>query len=221
VRDAYHRALAALVARRAWFIPGFLVTCISVFVLLPWLGQDFFPNTDSGQFILHMRAKSGTRIEETARLADLVEASIRQIIPPREMDTITDNIGLPYSTINLSHTSSGVVGAADADIFVSLNPDHRPTAGYVATIRRELQQKYPGVTFYSLPADMITQILNFGIPSPIDIQIDGANVDGNRAVANRVLDQVRRVRSTRASSRRSTIRTSSSPSTAPRHSRTA
>jgi CzcA family heavy metal efflux pump len=193
VRHAYHRALVALVARRAWFIPGFLVTCISVFVLLPWLGQDFFPNTDSGQFILHMRAKSGTRIEETARLADLVEASIRQIIPPREMDTITDNIGLPYSTINLSHTSSGVVGAADADIFVSLNPDHRPTAGYVATIRRELQQKYPGVTFYSLPADMITQILNFGIPSPIDIQIDGANVDGNRAVANRVLDQVRRV----------------------------
>ena len=99
--------------------------------LVPWLGQDFFPNTDSGQFILHMRAKTGTRIEETARLADLVEGEIRKIIPPRDMDTILDNIGLPYSTINLTHTSSGVIGAADADIMVSLKPDHQPTAGYV------------------------------------------------------------------------------------------
>jgi CzcA family heavy metal efflux pump len=193
LRDRYHNALIALVRRRNVFIPGFLVCCVAVFALLPWLGQDFFPNTDSGQFIMHMRAKTGTRIEETARLADLVEASIRKIIPPRDMDTITDNIGLPYSTINLTHTSSGVVGPADADIMVQLKPDHQPTAGYVATIRRELAKQYPGVTFYSLPADMITQILNFGIPSPIDIQIEGNNIEANRPVADKILAQVRTV----------------------------
>jgi CzcA family heavy metal efflux pump len=193
LRRAYHRVLVVLVRRRAVFIPAFLVSCVAVFVLLPWLGQDFFPDTDSGQFILHMRAMTGTRIEETARLADLVEDQIRKIIPSRDVDTILDNIGLPYSTINLTHTSSGVIGRSDADIFVSLNHGHRPTAGYVATIRREMAQKFPGVTFYTLPADMITQILNFGIPSPIDVQIDGNNVEGNRAVADRILDQVRLV----------------------------
>jgi multidrug efflux pump subunit AcrB len=193
LRRAYHGALVVLVRRRGVFLPVFLLGCVSVFVLLPWLGQDFFPNTDAGQFILHMRAKSGTRIEETARLADQVEAAIRQVIPPRDMDTITDNIGLPYSTINLTHTSSGVIGAADADIMVALKHDHRPTAGYVAAIRRDLAWKFPGVTFYSLPADMITQILNFGIPSPIDIQIDGNNVDANRVVADHILNEVRSV----------------------------
>jgi multidrug efflux pump subunit AcrB len=109
------------------------------------------------------------------------------------METILDNIGLPYSTINLTHTSSGVIGAADADIMVSLKPDHRPTAGYAAAIRGELARKFPGVTFYSLPADMITQILNFGVPAPVDVQIDGADVAANRVVADRILDQVRSV----------------------------
>jgi len=193
LRRAYHDALVVLVRRRAVFIPGFLIACVAVFALTPWLGQNFFPNTDSGQFILHMRAKTGTRIEETARLADLVEAAIRQVIPARDLDTVLDNIGLPYSGINLTHTSSGVIGAADADIFVSLNRGHRPTAGYVATIRREMAQKFPGVTFYALPPDMITQILNFGIPSPIDIQIDGNSIEANRPVANRILEQVRAV----------------------------
>jgi multidrug efflux pump subunit AcrB len=193
LRRAYHNALVVLVRRRALFIPAFLAFCVSAFVLTPWLGQDFFPNTDSGQFILHMRAKTGTRIEETARLADLVEDAIRHDIPPRDMETILDNIGLPYSGINLTHTASGVIGAADADIMVSLNEGHAPTADYVATIRRDLALKFPGVTFYTLPADIITQVLNFGIPSPIDVQIDGNNIDGNRAVADRILDQVRTV----------------------------
>jgi CzcA family heavy metal efflux pump len=193
LRRSYHGALIVLVRRRAVFIPGFLVFCVSVFALTPWLGQDFFPNTDSGQFILHMRAKTGTRIEETARLADQVEASIRQVIPPRDMDTILDNIGLPYSGINLTHTASGVIGAADADIMVSLKPDHRPTEGYVVAIRHKLARDFPGVIFYTLPADMITQILNFGVPSPLDIQIEGSNVDGNRAVADHILNQVRAV----------------------------
>src|SRR6201999_3510256 len=120
--------LTTAVRRRGIFIPVFLLCCVLVFLLVPFLGQDFFPTTDSGQFILHMRAKTGTRIEETARLADLVEGEIRRIIPARDMDTVLDNIGLPYSAINLTHTASGVVGASDADIMVSLKPDHRPTA---------------------------------------------------------------------------------------------
>jgi multidrug efflux pump subunit AcrB len=140
-----------------------------------------------------MRAKTGTRIEDTAELADRVEAAIRQIIPPSDMDTILDNIGLPYSTINLSHSISGVIGAADADIMVSLKPDHRPTAGYVAAIRLAMARKFPGTTFYFLPADMVTQIMNFGLPAPIDIQIDGADINGNRVVADRILAQVRGV----------------------------
>jgi CzcA family heavy metal efflux pump len=193
VRLAYHDALIVMVRHRAVFVPAFLACCIGVFGLAPWLGQDFFPYTDSGQFILHMRAKTGTRIEETARLADLVETRIRQIIPTRDMETILDNIGLPYSGMNLTHETSGVIGAADADIMVSLKPDHRPTAGYVKAIRQDLARRFPGVTFYTLPADMITQILNFGLPSPIDIQINGADIDANHAVADRILEQVRGV----------------------------
>jgi CzcA family heavy metal efflux pump len=193
LRHGYRDALSLLVRRRAAFIPGFLFGCVLTFVLVPWLGQDFFPDTDSGQFILHLRAKAGTRIEETARLADLVETSIRQVVPPRETDTILDNIGLPYSTINLTHTASGVIGAADADILVTLRPDHHATAGYVAALRRALASQFPGVTFYALPADIITQILNFGVPAPIEVQIEGADLQGNRAVADAILDQMRRV----------------------------
>ncbi len=192
-RLGYRDALTVLVRRRILFIPGFLLSCIAVFALTPWLGQDFFPNTDSGQFILHMRAKTGTRIEETARLADLVEAEIRRMIPPRDLGVILDNIGLPYSGINLTHVSSGVIGAADADIMVSLKPDHPPTEGYVKMLRLGLARAFPGVTFYSLPADMITQILNFGLPAPIHIQITGADIQANRTVANRILEQVRSV----------------------------
>ncbi len=192
-RFGYRDALVVLVRRRTVLVPCFLVACVSVFALIPWLGQDFFPSTDSGQFILHMRAKTGTRIEETARLADLVETEIRKIIPRRDMGTIFDNIGLPYSGMNLTHETSGVIGAADADIMVSLKPDHQPTADYVKTIRRSLAGSFPGVTFYTLPADMITQILNFGLPSPIDIQINGADIDANHAVADRILDQIRSV----------------------------
>ena len=192
-RHAYRDLLTLLVRRRGVFIPGFLACCLALFALGPWLGQDFFPNTDSGQFTLHMRAKTGTRIEETARLADEVETAMRRLIPARELDTIVDNIGLPYSGINLTHTATGVLGAADADIMVSLKPDHRPTTGYLEAIRKIVAQEFPGVTFYSLPADMITQILNFGMPSPIDIEIEGANVSDNRVVANQILDEVRRV----------------------------
>ena len=162
-------------------------------MLVPWLGQDFFPSTDSGQFILHLRAKTGTRIEETARLADLVEDSIRREIPHSEVRNILDNMGLPISQLNFMRSTSGLIGAADADIFVSLAEDHHPTADYIRDLRKNLPAKFPGVTFYFLPADIVTQILNFGLPAPVDIQIDGADVQSNRAVANRILEQMRRV----------------------------
>jgi len=193
LRLNYRDVLSSFVHNRKVFVPAFLVCVLAVFALAPWLGQDFFPNTDSGQFILHMRAKTGTRIEDTARLADLVENRIRDIIPPHELETIIDNIGLPYSGINLTHTTSGVIGAADADIMVQLTQDHHPTADYVQKIRLAVARDFPGVIFYTLPADMITQILNFGLPAPIDIQITGADIYKNHVVANHMLERVRDV----------------------------
>jgi CzcA family heavy metal efflux pump len=193
LRLSYQLLLTTAVHRRAVFIPAFLLVCLSVFLLVPWLGQNFFPGSDNGQFILHVRAKSGTRIEETARICDLIEAYIRQQIPSREVDNILDNIGLPYSAINYMHSTSGLTGTADADIMVSLKEKHRPTPDYVRELRKTLPRNFPGVTFYFLPADMVTQVLNFGLPAPIDIQIDGADIDGNRQVAERTLADLRRV----------------------------
>ena len=193
VRLGYRGLLTRLVDRRLVFIPVFLAICLCAFLLIPRLGENFFPDTDSGQFILHVRAQTGTRIEETARLADLVEEVIRREIPAAEVDAILDNIGLPYSSINWMHSSSGVIGAADADILVSLKPDHRPTADYVRTLRQKLPAEFPGMTFYFLPADIVTQILNFGLPAPIDIQIAGADIEGNRRVADEMLNELRQV----------------------------
>jgi multidrug efflux pump subunit AcrB len=193
LRLSYQLFLNTVVHRRVIFIPAFLGVCLSMFLLVPWLGQNFFPASDNGQFILHMRVKSGTRIEETARLADLVEASIRQQVPGQEMDNILDNVGLPYSTINYMHSTSGLIGAGDADIMVSLKEKHHPTANYVRELRRTLPRDFPGITFYFLPADMVTQVLNFGLPAPIDIQIDGNDVEGNRQVAEKMLSELRRV----------------------------
>ena len=187
LRHSYQRLLTTLVHRRFMFVPLFLLLCLSAWALVPWLGENFFPDTDSGQFILHVRAKTGTRIEETARLADLVENSIRRVIPPQELDNILDNIGLPYSAINYMHSTSGAIGAADADILVSLKENHRPTAEYVRELRKKLPGEFPGTTFYFLPADIVTQILNFGLPAPIDIQIEGADIQGNRQIADKIL----------------------------------
>jgi multidrug efflux pump subunit AcrB len=160
---------------------------------VPWLGQDFFPGVDSGQFKLHIRARTGTRIEETARLCDLVEQSIREKIPAREISSIIDNIGLPYSGINLSYSTSAPVGPADADILVSLSEKHGSTEKYVHDLRIKLSDEFPGVTFAFLPADIVSQILNFGLPSPIDIQIVGYNLDANRQFADRLLQRIRYV----------------------------
>jgi multidrug efflux pump subunit AcrB len=155
--------LGRLVSARKAFVPGFLIACLCAFALIPFLGQDFFPATDSGQFILHVRAKTGTRVEETARLADLVETSIRKVVPATEVDNILDNIGLPISNINYMYNNTGLTGEADADVLVSLKEKHHRTADYVRTLRAELPREFPGTTFYFLPADIVTQILNFGL----------------------------------------------------------
>jgi multidrug efflux pump subunit AcrB len=193
VREVYRDILSALVRRRVVFIPLFLLLCGSAVLLLPWLGQDFFPATDNGQFILHMRAKTGTRIEETARLCDLVEEWIRRQIPAEEMDNILDNIGMPYSSINYMHSTSGFVGSADADILVALKEKHRPTADHIRELRSGLNREFPGTTFYFLPSDMVSQILNFGVPAPIDVQVEGSDIQGNREVADKMMDQLRQV----------------------------
>ncbi|MGB7167540.1 MAG: efflux RND transporter permease subunit [Acidobacteriaceae bacterium] len=193
IRTRYQHLLSGLVLHRKAFIPIFLLTCVPVFALAPWLGQDFFPNTDSGQLLLHVNAPTGTRIEDTARLCDEVEDSIRRTIPSSEVDNILDNIGLPYSGMNTMHLTSGVIGANGADILVSLNENHHPTANYVRDLRRTLPREFPGDTFYFLPADMVTQILNFGLPAPIDVQIEGNNVAASHAIADRMLAQLRQV----------------------------
>jgi multidrug efflux pump subunit AcrB len=192
-RLAYQRVLTSLVGKRFLFVPAFLLVCLSAAALVPWLGQDFFPNTDSGQFILHVRAKTGTRIEDTAMLCDLVERSIRREIPNKEVSSITDNIGLPYSQLNYMYSTSGTIGASDADILVSLNEKHHPTPDYVRDLRKSLPAAFPGTAFYFLPADMTTQILNFGLPAPVDVQIEGQDLRANHKVADSVLSQLRHV----------------------------
>jgi multidrug efflux pump subunit AcrB len=192
-RSLYQSLLEKLVAARVLFIPIFLLSCLVILALIPVLGQNFFPQTDNGSFLLHIRAKTGTRIEETARLCDLIEQFIRKTVPQNQMDNILDNIGLPYSVLNTQHATSGLFGSGDADILVSLKEDHTPTADFVRTLRAQLPKQFPGTTFYFLPSDIVTQILNFGLPAPIDIQIDGTDDAGNRAVANKMLEQLRHV----------------------------
>ena len=193
IRNRYHALLQGLVLRRKNFITMFLGLCVLVFALIPFLGEDFFPSTDSGQFILHVRGPSGMRIEETARLFDLVEEEIRANIPGAQIDSILDNIGLPYSAMNTQHLTNGSLGAYDGDILVSLREKHDPTAKLVAALRMDLPRKFPQSTFYMLPADITTQILDFGQPAPIDIQIEGNDVRESKDQADRILAQLRQV----------------------------
>jgi CzcA family heavy metal efflux pump len=190
-RSGYHDLLKRTVARPVLFTICFFAACLASFALFPWLGQNFFPSVDSGQFKLHMRAQTGTRIEETARSCDLVERSIREEIPPSELTNILDNIGLPYSGINTSYSNSAAIGPADADIQVSLAEKHRPTDEYIRILRAKLAKQFPGLTFYFLPADIVSQILNFGLPAPIDIQIVGRDVEGNRQYANKLFSEIK------------------------------
>jgi multidrug efflux pump subunit AcrB len=198
-RDRYKKLLETALKSGPRFAVAFLA-CMAATALLafpmgpfPGLGQDFFPSVDGGQIKLHMRAPTGTRIEETAALCDAVEATIRETIPAAEIVNIVDNIGLPYSGINLAYSTSAPIGPADADVYVNLMPHHKPTAAYVQALRTELAAAYPSSTFAFLPADMIGQILNFGLPSPIDVQIVGFNTQANHEVANRLLQKLRSV----------------------------
>ena len=192
IRSGYRSALDLCVRHAAVFMVLFFVFTMGTAALLyPFLGEDFFPTVDAGQFKLHVRARTGTRIEDMADLCDRIDNTIREVIPKKELVTIIDNIGLPYSGINTSYSNSAPIGPADADIQVSLTEKHHPTADYVARLREILPQRFPDTEFYSLPVDMVTQILNFGLPAPIDIQIVGPNLEGNRAVAYQLFNKVK------------------------------
>ncbi len=193
VRRAYMLILSALLSRRRGFLFMFLGFCLLSSLLYPVLGRDFFPTVDAGQIRLHMRAPTGTRIEETALLADKVEAAIREIVPADQLDTILDNIGVPNSGINLSYSNAGTIGAMDGEILLSLREGHRPTAEFVRTLRAELPKRFPGIEFFFQPADIITQILNFGLPAAIDVQFSGNNLAGNAALAGELAKTLRRI----------------------------
>jgi multidrug efflux pump subunit AcrB len=191
LRSFYYGLLQLTVQHSTIFLILFVAFSVGSFALLfPWLGQDFFPTVDAGQFRFHVRARTGTRIEETARLCDEIDKVIRQEIPKDELVTIIDNIGLPYSGINLSYSNTGVVGPSDADITISLTEKHHPSALYVDRLRKKLPMLFPGATFYTLPVDMVTQILNFGLPAPIDVQVKGQDLEGNRKVADKLLKEI-------------------------------
>src|SRR5271165_2146167 len=193
-RAFYRRLLETALAARGKFIAGFLVAVAASFALAPYLGQNFFPPTANTQIKLHVRAPTGTRIEDTAMICDGVEAAIRRIIPPEALGPMVDNIGLPVSGINSTYNNSGAVGPADADILITINPAYEIAAdGYATTMRETLPKSFPGTTFAFLPADIVSQILNFGLPAPIDVQVVGANFDANRRYANKVLQKISRV----------------------------
>src|SRR3984893_1836612 len=194
LRDSYHGVLERCLHHRRAFLIAFFAFCLgSLALIVPWLGQDFFPSVDSGSFNLHVRAPTGTRIEETARLCDLIERSIRRQLPPGEISNIIDNIGLPYSGINTSYNNTGTVGTSDADILATFAVNNHKTAKYIHDLRISLAKEFPGVTLSFLPSDMVTQILNFGLPAPIDIQVVGNNLEGNQQYANALLEQVKYV----------------------------
>ena len=192
-RDSYHELLALAVAHRRVFVLGFMGFVLASFALVPFLGRNFFPAVDGGQILMHVRTQIGTRVEEAANQFADVQKAIREVIPPREIDAMVDNIGLSISSINLTYNNTGIVGAQDGDIQIALNEGHAPTADYVKKLREELPKRFPGVTFSFPPADIVSQILNFGSPAPIDLQIRGANLDANFDYANILLPKIRAI----------------------------
>ena len=193
LRESYRGTLEAVMRHRRAFATSFLGFCVISGGLTFLLGRDFFPSVDAGQFRLHVRARAGLRIEETARLVDEVEQEIRRQVPATEISTVLDNIGLPYSGINLSYSNAGTIGTSDAEILVSLNRGHRPTQAYVRRLREELPRDFPGVEFFFQPADIVSQILNFGQPAPIDIQLSGQSYAQNYAIAQQIANRLRHV----------------------------
>ncbi|MEZ2311862.1 efflux RND transporter permease subunit [Paraburkholderia sp. RCC_158] len=193
LRAGYRIALGLALTHRKRFVCGFMLVVGASFLLAPWLGQNFFPDIDAGEIAMHVRAPIGTRIENTASLFDHVENAVRQIVPPDQLASVVDNIGLPVSGINLTYNNSGTIGPQDGDIMVSLRAGHAPTANYVRKLREVLPRAFPGTTFSFLPADIVSQILNFGAPAPVDLQVAGPNQAGNERYASELLRRVRMI----------------------------
>ncbi|WP_432726435.1 efflux RND transporter permease subunit [Variovorax sp. W6] len=193
VRRAYTLVLSAVLSKRAGFIGLLLGFCLLSCLLYPALGRDFFPTVDAGQIRLHLRAPTGTRIEETARLTDRVEAAIRELVPPDQLETILDNLGVPNSGINLSYSNAGTIGTFDGELLLSLKDGHKPTEQFVSLLRAELPKRFPGTEFFFQPADIVTQILNFGLPAAIDVQFSGNDMAGNAARAAELTKAIRQI----------------------------
>ncbi len=193
VRDRYAGILTVALENRRVFVIGFLAVVVLSMGLTPFLGSNFFPSVDSGQITLHMRPRVGTRLEDASTEFGQAEALIRQVIPADELSSIVDNIGLPTSSINTVYNNSGLIGDQDGDIYISLKEKHHPTAGYVRTLRERLPRAFPGAAFSFPPADIITQILNFGSPAPIDLQVTGPDLAADQAYAAKLLDKLRAV----------------------------
>jgi multidrug efflux pump subunit AcrB len=192
-RFAYRDLLLLALHHRTVFVTSFLAFVLASFALTPFLGRDFFPSVDAGQILMHVRTKVGTRVEESSNLFAEIQKAIRQIIPSGELATLVDNIGMPVSGINMTYNNTGTIGSQDGDIQIKLAEDHRPTADYVRILREELPNRFPGTTFSFLPADIISQILNFGAPAPIDLQIRGPDLAANFAYAQKLLRELRHV----------------------------
>ncbi|WP_044560270.1 efflux RND transporter permease subunit [Azospirillum sp. B4] len=193
VRSVYQGLLLLGLQNRRWLIGGFLVVSLGTFGLAPFLGQNFFPAVDGGQIKIHVRGRTGLRIEEMSRLCDHVAEAIRHVIPPKDLDGMVDNIGLPVSGINMAYGNSGTIGVEDADILIALKKDHAPTDDYVDVLRHDLPRLFPGTTFAFLPADITTQVLNFGLPAPLDVKVVGTDLTANRAYANKLLAKIARI----------------------------
>ena len=192
-RNGYYELLETTIAHRKLFALCFLAFCVLSLGWVFFLGEDFFPSVDAGLIRLHLRARAGLRVEETARLSALVEQFLHQDLRKGEIANMLDNIGLPNSSINLSYSNSGVIGTSDAEILVGLTANHRPTEEIVQQLRQQLPRQFPGVEFFFQPADIVTQILNFGLPAPIDIQVMGADMQSNYGIAQQIANRLRRV----------------------------
>lgn len=192
-RAGYKGILEMAITHRRIFITGFLAVIMLSFLLIPFLGQNFFPAVDSGQILIHARVPVGTRVEDTAARFALIQSAIKKVIPPEEIVTIVDNIGIPISSINMTYNNTGLIGAQDGDIQIALKKGHAPTADYVRKLREILPQQFPGTTFSFPPADIVSQILNFGSPAPIDLQIRGGKLNDNFDYANKLLEKIRLV----------------------------
>ena len=192
-RSGYRDLLGLALMHRPTFVIGFVGFVALSFALVPYLGRNFFPSVDAGQILMHVRTQVGTRVEDAANQFADVQKAIRTVIPPDQIDTMADNIGMPISGINMTYNNTGVIGPQDGDIQIKLKEDHEPTEGYVKALREKLPAQFPGLSFAFLPADIVNQILNFGAPAPIDIEVRGANLDGNFGYANKLLAKVRRI----------------------------